>query len=164
VLQDIDFVAEDEQATLEVIEGTIVLTEDEEPLEQVQMAPYEGNLPELPEGTYLIAGPYDFSPDGAQFDPAIELMIRYDPETIPEGVIEEEIRLAYYDAIENEWVDLPSVVHTGALKVTADASHFTIFAVLGTEPAPGLNTWVVVGPIIFVAFVLLFALALTRYY
>ncbi len=164
VQQGLDFVSEDEQAALEIIDGAVLMTEDEEPLDQIQMVAYTGTTPQLPESTHIIGNPYDLRPDGAMFDPAIEITLNYDPNSIPEGVSEEDMAIAYFDATSEEWVELESDVHTGALTVTAEVNHFTVFAILGSEPAPGLNTWVVAGPLLFVGFILVFSLALVRFY
>jgi len=143
---------------------TIVLTEDSEPLGEIRIAEFSGNTPELPERASVIGKIYDLSPDGATFDPSATVKVLYDPELIPEDVAADELELTYYDRVSGEWVALESIVHTGAHKVEAQLAHFTAFAILGTAPAPELNTWAVLGPILFIVFIGLFTLVLARYY
>jgi len=115
------------------------LTKDKEPLSQITMVEME-EPPPPPEDVYTIGLIYDFGPDGATFDPPIALTISYDPSLITEGVLEEDLVIAYYDEDAEKWVELDSVVDTEANTISAKVSHFTAFAVLGYE--------VVVPPVI----------------
>jgi hypothetical protein len=164
VQEELEFASEDEGVSFTIAAETAALTEDSEPLGEIQIAEFSGNMPDLPERTSEIGKVYDLSPDGATFDPPATIKVMYDPELIPEDVAADELELAYYDRVSDEWVPLESIVHTGAHKVEAQLAHFTAFAILGTSPAPELNTWAVAGPILFIVFIGLFTLVLARYY
>ena len=64
----------------------------------------------------------------------ITLTITYDPESLPDGASEEELYIAYWDS--TEWVAVESTVDTEANTVSAELSHFTQFAVIGTVTPP----------------------------
>jgi len=57
----------------------------------------------------------------------------YDPDALPEGVADENLVLAYYDEVVGGWVTLDCIVDTVNHTITASASHFTTFAILGYE-------------------------------
>jgi len=94
--------------------------------------------PPPPEGAYLIGSAYDFSPVGATFNPAMSLTLKYNDTALPEGVEEQNLVVAYYDAGNNSWEELDCSHNVGNNTVTAAVSHFTTFAIIGeaTSPAP----------------------------
>ncbi len=163
VQQRLDLLSADERVELRVEANSTALTDDNEPLSVIQIDS-AGATPELPERASVVGQIYDLLPNGASFSPAATIKITYDPESIPEDVNAEDLKMAYVDRVTDEWVELESDVHTGVLKVEAQADHFTAFTILATSPAPGLNTWSVLGPILFVAFIVLFTLVLVMYY
>jgi hypothetical protein len=141
VKADLEAVSVDEMLTIRIAEGVSALTIDEQRLEEIevwQMA----QPPPLPENGYIIGIAYDFNPDGATFEPPIELEIRYDPSQIPSGLDEQDLLIAYYDVGAAEWIELDSVVNTLGNTVTAKVRHFTPFAILGYRvvPAPAAFT------------------------
>jgi len=87
-------------------------------------------VPDPPADANIIGLPYDFSPAGAIFSPPIELSFTYNPDDLPEGVIESDLVLAFYDSNSEEWVELICVVGTETYTITAQVSHFTVFAAL----------------------------------
>jgi hypothetical protein len=120
----------DDLAELIIAEGTIALINGE-PLAEVTMLQME-DPPPLPADSSVIGLVYDFGPDGTVFDPPITLIIIYNPELIPEGVPEENLVIARWEA--GEWVNLDSIVDAINNTVGAQVSHFTAFAVLAYTP------------------------------
>ena len=88
------------------------------------------NPPTLPGNSSLIGLAYDFMPYGATFDPFINITLQYDPSSLPEGVSEQNIYIAYADTATGEWVKLRGNVDSVKHNVTAQATHFTVFAIL----------------------------------
>ena len=69
---------------------------------------------------------------------------------IPEGVVEADLVIAYYDVATGQWVSLPSAVDTENNTITSQVSHLTKFAILAApvvEAVP-FNMWLVFGPIL----------------
>ncbi len=133
-------------AVVEVPAGTMALDAGGNALSQITWQPAEPAP--VPAGSNVIVVA-DFGPDGATFDPHIIVTMTYDPSALPDGVTEEDLVLAYYDAESGEWVELANiVVDTENHTVSGTVSHFTQFAVLGqaveeepvvaptTEPTP----------------------------
>jgi hypothetical protein len=163
-LEDIQLITADELVTLKIDKGTTAVTEEDTPLETIQMKPLEGFTPEPPEDKDIIGLAYELLPEGATFDPPTDITIGYAPASLPEDVEEEDLVIAYYDAESNECVELPSSVDTVTNTVTARVSHFTIFAILGALAAGPLSGWVIAGPILFLVFIGLMSFVLLRFY
>jgi len=89
----------------------------------------------LPVAGILIGYVYNLKPDGATFDPPLPVSLPYDISAIPEGVDEETLSVAVYDASAQDWVSLPSVVDTNEHVVNAEASHLSEFAVVAPAVA-----------------------------
>uniref|UniRef100_A0A6H1Z771 Fibronectin type-III domain-containing protein n=1 Tax=viral metagenome TaxID=1070528 RepID=A0A6H1Z771_9ZZZZ len=123
--------SDDGLCTLTIPEGTVGLTEDLECLPEITMVTMD-DPPPPPADAHVIGLVYDFGPDGATFDPAITLTFTYDPDSLPEGVSEEDLVIAYF--IDGEWIELECVVDTETNTITALVSHFTTFALIGTPP------------------------------
>ncbi|MBI3052010.1 hypothetical protein HYY74_06175 [Candidatus Woesearchaeota archaeon] len=73
---------------------------------------------------------YDALPDGAGFSRPVTITIRYEPDMLPPGYDEDTLAIAYYDRNLDAWRSLESVVDKAARKVTAQAPHFTTFAIV----------------------------------
>ncbi len=123
----------DGDTTVEVPAGTIALDVDGEPLNEISIQPPEIEPPVPPESHMLAM--LDCGPDGASFDPLINITMSYDPDALPEGIAPEDLTIAYYDTEAGEWVELTGVVvypvnHT----ISAPVNHFTNFAILAKIP------------------------------
>jgi hypothetical protein len=158
------------QAVLTIGAGTTVKTSTGGPLGSISVAEVCFNIPK-PE--CVIGCAYDYTPNGATFNPPATLTLKYDPGLVPSGVDVSKLVIAYYDG--SKWVGLPSTVNTTNHTVTStQVSHFTLFAVYSCAPvasptatatpvitAPptptptpeegkGTNIGVIIGPIIAV--------------
>jgi hypothetical protein len=119
----------DGDAVVEVPMGTTALDADGNALGQITCQPATPAPVSAGANVIVVA---DFGPDGATFDPPIVITMSYDPSDLPDGVAEEDLVLAYYDAESGEWVELANiVVDTENHTVSGIVSHFTQFAVLG---------------------------------
>lgn len=124
---------------LYIPEGTTAKDADGEPLDEITIEEICFGFPAPPPNAYVIGCVYDYGPDGATFDPPIEITISYDPGLVPDGVDEAKLTIAYYDVSKGKWIELPSVVDTVNHTITATVSGFTYFAVYApapTEPTP----------------------------
>ncbi len=126
----------DGKCTLVVNEGTKALTKYGQPLEQVSMVE-EVNPTAPPVDTEIIGLTYDLGPDGASFDPPIDLTFAYSWDSIPKGVAEKDLVIAMWDVNGSNWVVLDDcIVNTSIHTITAKIAHFTYFTVLAyTKPA-----------------------------
>jgi hypothetical protein len=135
VTQPIVYSVLDGQAVLNIAQGTIALTATGGPLQSISVTEVCFGYPPAPAGAYIIGCAYDYKPDGATFNPPITLTIKYDQGLLPTGVQEANLKIAYYDVATSKWVVLTSKVDTANNKVSAQVSHFTMFAVYAAAPA-----------------------------
>jgi len=144
VPQEIIYSVLNGQAVLTIPAGTTVLNADGTPVQSISVTEVCFDIPAPPAGSYVIGCAYDYKPDGATFDPPITLTIKYDPGLVPAGFDETELVIALYDTATSTWTTYPSTVDTVNHTVTAQISHFTLFAVY--EPAPAVTPTPTVGP------------------
>lgn len=135
ILESIGATSADGMLTVYIPKGTIAKDKNDERLSGLEAAVNE-TPPSAPEGANIIRLPYDFRPAGATFDPPITLTWSYHPDTLPEGVAEEDLVIAYYDQDADKWVELDCTVDTENNSVTAKVSHFTTFAIMANLPPP----------------------------
>ena len=114
--------------------GTTAKTAAGTPLEKIGLQSVVD--PPATPGAHIIGFAYDFTPNGATFSPPITLTLEYDPDSLPEGVAEEDLVVAYYDIETGTWIELAGVVDPVSNTITVQVSHFTMFAVLAPTPAP----------------------------
>ena len=131
----IDIASEDRKLSISIQEGTIALDENDRPLNSLEFT-IDDTPPDPPEDASILGIPYNFEPSGATFNPLIESTWRYDPSDIPDGVAEEDLRVAYYDDEEEQWITLPAEVNSADSTITAYIGHFTTFAVVAYAGPP----------------------------
>ena len=146
LLKTIEATSKDGNLTITISKGTIALDKDGDQLETLE-ASVDASPPDPPEGANIIGLAYDFSPDGATFDPAITFSWSYDPDDVPEGVAEEDLVIAYYDEDAGEWVEIPCTVDPVTNTITATVSHFTTFAIIGFPPAAFTTSSLAISPV-----------------
>ena len=139
ILETVKVTSADGTLTITIPAGTTALDKYGNPISSLGAAIYT-NPPPPPEGSYIIGLPYNFTPAGATFNPAITFEYTYDPDNLPEGVVEGELTLAYYDTSTGSWVTLDCSVNTETHTITATVNHFTIFAVIASIHLPAAFT------------------------
>ena len=136
VTQSVEALSVDGKCTLAISEGTKALTKYAQPLRRISTFE-EVSPPASPADTEVIGLTYDLSPDGANFDPPVDLTFVYSRSSIPEGVAEEDLVIAMWDVNAGKWVALDDcIVNTSTHTITAKVTHFTYFTALAyTKPA-----------------------------
>jgi hypothetical protein len=148
--QEVGLTFNNGSVAIEISQGTTALTNDGTPLEAMVVQPVD-NPPTPPSDCHIIGLAYDFSPDGAIFDPPITLTLWYDPASFPLGIAEKDLTIAYFDIVRGKWIDCECDVDMANHIIKAHVSHYTLFAILGKVAAApiasGVN-WSLVGGII----------------
>jgi subtilase family serine protease len=84
----------------------------------------------------MIGLAYELGPAGANFDPPIDMTIKYDVSLIPGGVAEKNLVVAWWDETASNWVEMESTVDMKNDTIKAKVAHFTVFTILvHTRPA-----------------------------
>jgi len=122
----------DGQLTLDIAKDTRLLNSKGNPLTSLSAAP-EPSPPAPPAGKVVITA-YDLGPDGATFNSAATLTIKYEHNMLPEGCAEKDLCLSYWDG--EKCCDLETTCDAEIDKVSCQVSHLTVFAIIGTVTAP----------------------------
>ena len=135
VIQEaVEATSEDGNLTIIIEEGTVALDEVGEPLETLEVEVDE-SPPAPPANTQVIGLAYDFGPDRATFDPPLTLTFEYEESEIPDDANEDDLVIAYWDEEAEEWVELDCTVDPVTNTITAEVSHFTVFAIIASQPS-----------------------------
>jgi hypothetical protein len=133
-----DFAGLSEDGTLEIhiAAGTEALDSEGSRLRNLDVEVVEP-LPDPPEGCFVLAA-FDFEPGGATFNPPMELTIAYDPDSLSNGMREENLVIAVLNSATGEWEFLNCIVDTESNKVTVFTGHLSAYALLAApaEPTP----------------------------
>jgi hypothetical protein len=90
------------------------------------------NSPPNPPSSSVIIAAYTFGPDSATFDPALTFTFSYS--SLPVNLDENTLTVAYYNG--TSWDTVPGKVDKIARTVTAQISHFSVYAVVGRISEP----------------------------
>jgi len=134
---DITLSSSDGDVTIVILKGTKVLDAQGNPLSSIEIIVL--HTPPPPPGYVLVGPAYDCRPEGATFDPALNLTFAYDQADVPAGTSETNLVMAYWDEATSAWTMLPTTVNTVGNTVTAEVSHFTAFAILANVPSPAFT-------------------------
>jgi Domain of unknown function (DUF2341)/Cadherin-like beta sandwich domain/Divergent InlB B-repeat domain len=92
---------------------------------------------------------YEFGPTGATFSSPVTITLKYNPSTLPAGTDQSKLYLAYWDAGNNRWVSVPSVVDQANHTITASVEHFTLYsAMAAVTTTNGLSPWVIAAIVV----------------
>ncbi len=146
-IQNVTAKSADNKVSLDIDLGVIGKDATGKALNKISIQPMS-SPPAPPANKSTIGLTYNLGPDGATFDPPITLTFNYDPASLPEGVNEADLTIAYYDSATGEWVVLEGItVDTVNHTISGKVSHFTAFAVLAAlEPATFTVSDLVIGP------------------
>ncbi len=145
--------SEDSTIKLTIGKGTCGLIKEkgkeDKPLSEISIVPITGLPLVLPVNHLIISLSYNLGPDGASFDPAIELAFTYDPSDVPEGIsLEEDLAIAWWDKTVDDWIKLEdSIVDINAHTITASINHFTAFTILAHIPASPIPIFIIFDPV-----------------
>ena len=121
--------SEDGKVILYLTEDTIGLNSYGYPLRSISINERD-SYPDPPEYYKIIPPVYYITPDGATFEPPIDLTINYDDSLVPELLAEKNLVVATCDTSNNEWEILESIVDPEKDTIKSKVSHFSLFAVL----------------------------------
>ncbi len=117
-------VSSDVQITVEVVDAsTLSLPSASSSSPSAAPAP-EGPAASTQLGSVVVMGDYayDFGPDGLEFQEPVTLTLPYDEQDLPEGAVEEDVRMFVINGIYDQ---LESIVDVGANTVSAQIEHFS---------------------------------------
>ncbi|HEY50301.1 MAG TPA: hypothetical protein G4O20_00640 [Dehalococcoidia bacterium] len=143
---DITAESVDGRVALYIAENTIGLNRYGSRLRSITIMKSD-SYPEPPENYIIIPPVYHITPDGATFEPPVDLTIEYDGSLVPGLLAKKNLVVATCDTSNNEWEILESIVDSEKGTIKGKVSHFSLFAVLApTHPAHFVITSLSVAP------------------
>ncbi len=124
-----------DEITLSCDRNTILLDRDDDPVQTLEAA-VNSNPPSPDTDAVMLGNAWEFLPSGATFEPSLTLTMRFSGFSLPEGVDEDDLYVAYYDG--EKWVPLRyKDIDNDAGTLTTRLFHLTTFAMFGsTAPEP----------------------------
>ena len=139
--------SEDGKVILYFTEDTIGLNSYGYPLRSISIKERD-SYPDPPKYYKIIPPVYYITPDGATFEPAIDLTVSYDDSLVPELLAEKNLVVATCDTRSNEWEILESIVDPENGTIKSKVGHFSLFAVMAPlHPASFTVTDLSVTPV-----------------
>jgi len=132
LLNTVNMASNEGKIAIYIPKNTLCLDEKGKKLKELAVK-VEEEVPGLSEGYLILSKAYNFSPGGATFNPYLKLTLAYEEEDIPEGVTEGDLYIAYYNT---DWVPLNSIIDIARNRISADVTHFTLFAIVAKSPPP----------------------------
>jgi hypothetical protein len=124
----------DNNVEVKIVPGVVALDHSQNSLETISIVP-AATPPPVPQTGNLIGGCYNLGPEGASFNPGIEITFIYSAANLPQGVDENSLSLYYYDPASQKWIKLESRVDPTSDFVKATITHFSTYAIMAPKPA-----------------------------
>ena len=122
--REITIASPDDEVTVHIPSGTAVLDEYGDPLNEISVVSTEPPSA-VPEDYHLLKA-FNFSPDGAIFDPGMEIVISFDPAEVPKDGI---VVLAFFNVNKGEWQLIEGEVNPSGIAAFTIA-HFSTYALV----------------------------------
>mgnify|MGYP001765676827 CR=1 FL=1 len=139
---------------IHAIQGTKVTGDDGGPPDPIAVEALNPAPAPPPDESVVVA--YEFSSEGINFDPKADITFEYSPFDIPEGVSEEQLRIATINEDTWQWEDIEGAeIDPNTNTITFPVTHFSVYAIISPESggagsSGGGNNiwlWMVIGAI-----------------
>jgi predicted GH43/DUF377 family glycosyl hydrolase len=113
---------------INIAAGTKLLDFSGKPLSSLDIQPVTP-LPAVPNGDTVVMA-FNLSPEGANFVPALNITVNYEPSILPAGAAEKDLYIAWWDGTK-WWQKMATVVNTETHTISFQLDHFSQYAVVG---------------------------------
>lgn len=131
VEKEVQLASPDSRVMIDITASTKLLDAQGKPLAAISQTTV-ASPPAAPVDRLMVLA-VNLGPDGARFEPAITLTMKYNPQSLPAGIIENELQIAQWDGAR--WQIIEGTVNTATQTVSARISHFCQFAIMGRKAA-----------------------------
>ncbi len=153
LIEDVVATSTDGIITIYMSNGTEITNPNGEQFAELSLTSV--NTPPSPTDGKIIIAAFALEPSGVTFDPAIQITIKYDPDTLPAGTDESELMIACFNDTTDKWefISSPVSVDSNAHTVTFSIGHFSTYAILAPDGSAtpvhyGAPIWAAVGLIV----------------
>ena len=126
----------DGQVAIDISQGTRLTDSRGNAVGSLNIAPLSQSVTP-PSGSVLVLA-FSFGPEGATFNPALTITMKYNKASLPANVQEKDLKIVYYNG--STWQTLTCTVDPVNGTVTAQITHFSTYALLGTVTVPPTAT------------------------
>ncbi len=137
-------------SAINVFAGTRAVNSYGEPVEEINVTAINSAVV-APKGTTMINA-LEFEPTGATFSIPIEVIIDIDPGQLPDGINTDSLKMVCYDETTGKWTDCDFEVDTNQNRLTAEISHFSLYALISSNAGTAGISWNMAGVIIAAEF------------
>ena len=108
--------------------GTRIVSGDGSPVDTISVQA-ANNVPPAPTGQTIVSA-LEFGPTGATFSYPMSVVFAYDPTQVPHNIAATALSLEYYNTQTNTWTKTDYTVDIENHQITANLSHFSLYAVM----------------------------------
>jgi iron complex transport system substrate-binding protein len=130
IIRNYSYTSKDGKLAITLPAGTVAQNTEGKRLTTLSLENTD-SCPSIPAKTMITSNDFVFGPEGATFDPAINLVYTYDPSNISEDINPETLSFYSYDESSTTWLEQASVIDSSAHTITTSVNHFSNYAVLG---------------------------------
>jgi len=140
--------------SLDIKSGTrAVSSNDGSPVDSITIQP-GSNIPSPPANQNIVSS-VEFGPNGTVFSSPITVVLGYDPTQVPSNSNAGDLALEYFNAQTGKWEKCDYTIDTVNHQITANISHFSLYAVMNLDTAGFIGVgWSLAGIIIIIFLVL----------
>ena len=133
--------------SLSIKNGTRVVNSDGSPVTNITIQA-GANVPAAPAGENIVSA-VELGPTGATFSSPIAVVYQYDAAQVPHNINASGLALEYFDIQANKWVNADYSVDIQNHQITANLSHFSLYAVMFSKSTGFMGVgWSLAGLII----------------
>jgi hypothetical protein len=130
--------SEDKFVRIDFAKGSKAGTKEGDPLKLIKIVSLSENY-ETDNGYILLSRPYNISPTGATFAPAVTMTMFYDSLALSSNIDKNSISIALYDPSTSQWQILGGHKDNSLSSLSTQITDVGIYALLGkNQPAPTL--------------------------
>ena len=117
--------------SLSIPDGTRIVGSDGTPVDNISIQAGV-NLPAAPTGENIVSS-VDLGPNGTTFSSPVTIVFGYDVTQVPHNINANNLALEYFNTQTNKWVPTDYTVDIQNHQITANISHFSLYAIMFTK-------------------------------
>ena len=137
--RNVDTTSLDGTMSIHIPSGTEMLDSSDNPLNEIHVE--SADPPADPPTGYHVLQALDFNPDGATFNPCMEITISFDPSETPSDKI---LVLAFYNETTGEWELIRGIINENDT-ATFNITHFSVYTLMFRTEKNSLGTGIIVS-------------------
>lgn len=151
--RNVDSTSLDGTMSIHIPSSTKMLDSSDNPLSEIHVE--TADPPADPPAGYHVLQAFNFNPDGATFNPGMNITISFNPSQVPTN---KTVVLAFYNTSTGEWELIRGIIN-GNDTATFNITHFSVYTLMfrteKNSPVSGMIVSIVAGIAVVLALVML---------